>query len=167
MLSNAPGLDANGVRRRCRALLGARARHQNRSTPPLPTMRAPFRQVTHRDWPGLFPCYHVADLPRTKNELEQCCGAHRDHARRTTGRKGASPALVGRGAVKMAAGTATRLRPCAAEALAPANLQDWKTLRQQLESRQQQRVRRYRLRRAPQAYLAALEKTLLQLIVPP
>jgi hypothetical protein len=167
ILSKTPGLDANGVRRRFRALLGAMARNQNRSTPTLPAMLAHFRQVPHSYWPGLFHCYRLAALPRPKNELEQFFGAHRYHERRTTGRKGASPALVLRGAVKMAACTATRLRPFEAEALAPANLQDWKTLRQQLESRQQQRVRRYRFRRDPQAYLAALEKNLLQLILPP
>jgi hypothetical protein len=84
-----------------------------------------------------------------------------------TGRKGASPALVLRGSVQIAAGTATRLCPFEAAALAPDPLQAWKPLRQPLERRQPQRVQRYRFRRDPQAYRAALEQDLLQLILPP
>jgi hypothetical protein len=64
-------------------------------------------------------------------------------------------------------GLARRLARWAGEDLVPKHLQDWKNLRQQLESHRQQRVRRYRFRRHPDAYLAALEKQLLQLILPP
>ena len=167
MLANAQDLDSHGVKRHFRALLGAMARNQNRSTPTLTAMLAHFRKVTRSYWPGLFHCYHIAHLPRTNNALEQFFGAHRSHERRTTGRKGASPARVLRGSVKMTARAATRLRPFEGEELAPQNLQAWKALRQKLESRHQQRVRRSRFRRHPAAYLADLEKDLLQLILPP
>jgi hypothetical protein len=167
VLSNTQELNRDGVKRRFRALLGAMARHQHRSIPALAAMLAYFRKVTRSYWPGLFHCYHLPDLPRTNNDLEQFFGAHRYHERRTTGRKGASPALVLRGAVTMTACAATRLHPFEGDDLAPVNLQDWQILRHKLESRRQQRVRRYRFRRNPDAYLEALENELLQLILPP
>ena len=67
----------------------------------------------------------------------------------------------------MVACAATRLRAFAGEELAPEHLHHWQTLRQQLENRRQQRVRRSRFRRHPAAYLERLEKDLLQLILPP
>ena len=167
ILANAPQRDGNGVKRHFQALLGAMARSQPRSAPPLATMLAHFRKVTRSYWPGLFHCYHLADVPRTNNDLEQCFGAHRYHERRATGRTGASPTLVLRGMVRMAACAATRLRPFAGEELAPDNLPEWQALRHKLESRRQQRVHRYRFCRHPEASLAALEKQLLQLILPP
>jgi hypothetical protein len=167
ILTNAPGLDGHGVKQHFRALLGAMARHQHRSAPTLAAMLAHFRKVTRSYWPGLFHCYHISHLPRTNNDLEQFFGAHRYHERRTTGRKGASPALVLRGMVKMTAHAATRLHPFDGQELAPENLQAWKALRQKLESRHQQRVRRSRFRRDSQTYLATLEKDLFQLILPP
>jgi hypothetical protein len=167
ILANAPERDGAGVKRHVRALLGAMATHQRRSAPPLAAMLAHFQKVTRSYWPGLLHCYHIADLPRTNNALEQFFGAHRYHERRATGRKGASPALVLRGSVRMAACAATRLRLFTGEELAPGNAQKWKTLRQQLENRRQQRVRRSHFRRHPEAYLEALEKDLLQLILPP
>jgi hypothetical protein len=167
ILANATARDGNAVKRHLRALLGAMAKHQHRSAPILAAMLAHFHKVTRSYWPGLFHCYHRSDVPRTNNDLEQVFGAHRYHERRATGRKGASPALVLRGAVRMAAWAATRLRSFAGEELAPKNLQNWQALRQQLESRRQQRVRRSRFRRNPDAYLKMLEKDLLQLILPP
>jgi len=77
---------------------------------------------------SLFHCYHGAGLPRTNNNLEQCLGAHRYHERHATGCQGASAALVLRGTVWMPACSATRLRPCAGEELAPDHLQEWKAL---------------------------------------
>jgi hypothetical protein len=130
-------------------------------------MLAHFRKVTRSYWPGLLHCYQLAELPRPNNALEQFFGAHRYHERRATGRKGASPTLVLRGTVRMAVCAATRLRPFTGEELVPASLQAWKALRQQLESRRQQRVHRSRFRRHPDTYLATLEKDLLQLILPP
>jgi hypothetical protein len=167
ILANAPELDGDSVKRHLRALLGAMAKHQHRSAPILAAMLAHFQKVTRSYWPGLWHCYHIAELPRTNNALEQWFGAHRYHERRATGRKGASPALVLRGSVRMAACAATRLRPFTDEELAPNTPHKWQALRQQLENRRQQRVRRSRFRRHPEAYLAALEKDLLQLILPP
>src|SRR5262249_24250553 len=141
-------------------------RAQNRSAPPLAAMLAHFRKVTHSYWSGLFHCYDRADLPRTNNDLEQFFGAYRYDERRATSRKGASPALVLRGTVRMTVCAATRLRPCAWEELAPDNIHEWKALRHQLEGRRQQRVQRARFRRHPDAYLTTLETQLLQLILP-
>jgi hypothetical protein len=166
-LNNTQKLNRDGVKRRFRALLGAMARHQHRRAPALAAMLAHFRKVTRSDWPGLFHCDHLPGLPRTHNDLEQGFGSHRYHERRATGRKGASPALVLRGAVTMTACAATRLRLFKGDDLVPINLQEWQTLRHKLESRRQQRVHRYRFRRNPNAYLAALEKDLLQRSLPP
>ena len=143
------------------------ARHQHRSAPIVATLLAHFRKVTRSYWPGLFHCYTISDLPRTNNDLEQFFGAHRYHERRATGRKGASPALVLRGSVKVTACAATRLHPFAAQDLILEQVQEWKALRHRLQNPQQQRVRRYRFRRQPQAYLESLEKELLKLILPP
>lgn len=167
ILANAKELDGNGVKRHLRALLGAMGKHPRRSAPTLAAMLAHFYQGTRSYWPGLWHGDHIAELPRTNNALEQFFGAHRYHERRATGRKGASPALVLRGSVRMTACAATRIRPFAGEELALDNPQQWKALRPQLESRRQQRVRRYRFRRHPEASLTALEKDLLQLILPP
>jgi hypothetical protein len=167
ILANAHVLDGSAIKRQLRALLGAMAKHHNRSAPALAAMLAHFQKVTQSYWPGLFHCYDDADVPRTNNDLEQFFGAHRYHERRATGRKRASPALVLRGAVRMVACAATRLRSFAGEELAPEHLHHWQTLRQQLENRRQQRVRRSRFRRHPAAYLERLEKDLLQLILPP
>ena len=56
-------------------------------------------------------CYVVPNLPRTDNDLEHLFGSHRHHERRATGRKVASPSLVLRGSVRIAATTAARLAP--------------------------------------------------------
>jgi hypothetical protein len=166
ILANAQQLDGAGVKRHLRALLGAMTRHQQLSCPALATMLTNFRKVTQSYWPGLFHCYQIPDLPRTNNDLEQFFGAQRHHERRATGRKGASPALVLRGAVQFMSWAATRLRSWHGEELAPRNLRAWQELRHDLDRRRQQRVHRRRLRRDPDAYLAALEKGLLQLILP-
>jgi hypothetical protein len=143
------------------------AQYHHRSAPALAAMLAHFQKVTRSYWPGVFYCYHCSDVPRTHNDLEQFFGAHRYHERRATGRQGASPALVLRGAGHRVACAATRLRSFAGEELAPEHLHRWQTLRQPLESRRQQRVRRSHFRRHPEAYLALLDKDLLQLILPP
>jgi hypothetical protein len=167
ILANAHALDGNAVKRQLRALLGAMVQHHHRSAPALAAMLAHCQKVTRSYWPGLFHCYDDSDVPRTNNDLEQFFGAHRSHERRATGCKGASPALVLRGAVRMVACAATRLRSFAGAELAPEHLHHWQTLRRQLESRCQQRVRRSRFRRHPEASLELLEKDLLQLILQP
>ncbi len=116
---------------------------------------------------GLFHCYDVPDLPRTNNDLEQCFGSVRYHERRTTGRKGAVPGLVVRGAVRIVAAVATRERHFAAEELPPTDLTAWHNLREQLTYRQAARCAQFRFRKDPAAYLQALEDRLSQRGLPP
>jgi hypothetical protein len=126
-----------------------------------------FVTVSRSYWPGLFACYDTADLPRTNNDLEQAFGSHRYHERRATGRKGASPALVLRGAAKLVAGLATRSREVTVADLAGADRAAWKHLRTELETRRERRAERWRFRRDPEGYLKALENKLIQSRLPP
>jgi hypothetical protein len=166
LLANDTQCEEPQVKRRLQGLLGAMKCHRHKAGTLAPAVEH-FLKVTRSYWPGLFLCYRLTDVPRTNNALEQFFGSHRYHERRVTGRKVASPTLVLRGAVRLGACAATRLRPFAGEELVPHNLQAWQALRQELESRRQQRVCRRRFRRDPEAYLATLEKDLLQLILPP
>ncbi len=122
---------------------------------------------TRRRRCGLFHCYNVPDLPRTNNDLEQFFGAYRYHERRATGRKAASPAVVLRGAVRLVACAATRIRPFTSAELAPDTVSAWQELRHALETRRHQRTQRRRFRRDPATYLGKLETKLLQLSLPP
>jgi hypothetical protein len=140
--------------------------HQANAGTLAPAVR-PFLKVSRSYWPGLFHCYTVPELPRTNNELEQFFGAYRYHERRATGRKVASPAVVLRGAVRLVACAATRIRPFTSEALAPDPLSAWQELRYALETRRHQRMQRRRFRRDPATYLGQLEAQFLQLILPP
>jgi hypothetical protein len=125
-----------------------------------------FVKVSRSYWPGLFACYDTPALPRTNNDLEQAFGSHRYHERRATGRKGASPALVLRGAAKLVAGLATRHREVTAADLAGADCVAWKRLRSELEERRQRRVERRQFRRDHDGYLNALENKLIQSRLP-
>jgi hypothetical protein len=165
-LHNEDQLGETVVQRRLQGLLGAMGRHQAKAGALAPAIDH-FLQGSRSYWPGLFHCYSVSDLPRTNNDLEQFFGAHRHHERRATGRKGASPTLVLRGAVQLGADAATRLRPFTGAELAPDQIPAWQELRQHLESRRQQRTQRRRFRRDPASSLAKLETALLQLILPP
>jgi hypothetical protein len=154
------------VKRRLQGLLGAMVHHQAKAGALAPA-GGHFLKVSRSDWLGLFHCYNVPDLPRTNNELEQFFGAYRCHERRATGRKVASPAVVLRGAVRLVACAATRIRPFTSEALAPDTVSTWQELRHALETRHQQRTQRRRFRRDPATYLGKLEAKLLQLSLPP
>jgi len=154
------------VQRRLHGLLGAMRQHQAKAGTIAPAV-GHFLKVSRSYWPGLFHCYTVPELPRTNNDLEQFFGAYRYHERRATGRKVASPAVVLRGAVRLVACAATRIRPFTSEELAPDTVSAWQELRQILETRRQQRTQRRRFRRDPAAYLATLEADLLKLILPP
>ena len=154
------------VQRRLQGLLGAMTRHHAKAGA-LTSAVDHFLKVSRSYWPGLFHCYSIPDLPRTNNDLEQFFGAHRCHERRTTGRKGATPGLVLRGAVRLVAWAATRVRPFASEELVPETVSAWQELRHALETRRHQRTQRRRFRRDPAAYLATLEADLLKLILPP
>jgi hypothetical protein len=79
----------------------------------------------------------------------------------------ASPAVVLRGAVRLVACAATRIRPFTSEARAPDTVRAWQELRRALETRRHQRTQRRRFRRDPAAYLTTLEADLLKLILPP
>ncbi len=153
------------ARRQLAGLLGAMTRHRA-AAGYLAGAVDHFVRVTRSYWPGLFHCYDVADLPRTNNALEQFFGSHRYHERRSSGRKGASPALVLRGEARLLAAAATRLRPQTAADLAGADRGRWEELRQGLEVRRQRRTQRRRFRRDPQAFLRQLEDQLLKPTLP-
>jgi hypothetical protein len=154
------------VKRRLHGLRGAIGQHQAKAGTLAPAVEHVLK-VSRSSWPGLFHCYTVPDLPRTHNDLEQFFGAYRDHERRATGRTVASPAVVLRGAVRLVACAATRLRPFTSEELVPDTVSAWQELRHALETRRHQRTQRRRFRRDPATYLAKLEAQVLQLILPP
>jgi hypothetical protein len=135
--------------------------HDQARTGSLNDAVAHFRTVSASYWPGLFCCYDVPDLPRTNNDLEQYFGAARHLERRATGRKGASPAMVIRGAVRVVATVAAHLHPMSSAELRPSDLSAWRTLRQTIDSRHTSRRMQARFRRAPATYLAALEDRLI------
>ena len=166
VLNNDAQDDAAVVKRRLQGLLGAMTRHHAKAGS-LTSAVDHFLKVSRSYWPGLFHCYSIPDLPRTNNDLEQFFGAHRCHERRTTGRKGATPGLVLRGAVRLVAWAATRLHSFASEELVPETVRAWQELRHALETRRHQRTQRRRFRRDPASYLATLEADLLKLILPP
>jgi hypothetical protein len=166
ILTNEAQHSAATVKQRLGGLLGAMTRHRAGAGALGPTLTH-FLKVSRSYWSGLFHCYDIPALPRTNNDLEQCFGAQRYHERRTTGRKGASPALVLRGSVQLIAATATRLRSFAPWELAPEDVRTWKALRHELEARRQRRTLCRRFRRAPASYLAELETALLKLSLPP
>jgi hypothetical protein len=170
VLANAAGSAAAAVRARydsgkteARRLADAPA-----TTPALRRSLAHFLKVTASYEPGLFHCYDVPGLPRTNNELEQLFGATRHHERRCTGRKSASPALVLRGSVRVAAGLGTRVhgRPFTGADLAPRDPARWRATRAAMEQRRQARVLRCRFRRNPAVYLRNLEQSLLKPALP-
>ena len=116
------------IRKRLGGLLGAMRRHRA-AAGTLQEAVDHFVKVSRSYWPGLFSCYDIPDLPRTNNDLEQAFGSHRYHERRTSGRKGASPSLVLRGAVKLLAGLATRRQEVTAEQLSGADREAWRAKR--------------------------------------
>jgi hypothetical protein len=153
------------VRRRLSGLLGAMRRHRD-AVGALGEAVDHFLKVSRSYWGGLFHCYDMAGLPRTNNDLERAFGSHRYHERRSTGRKGASPALVLRGSARLVAGLATRSREVTVTDLAGADRGAWRQLRAELEQRRQRRVERRQFRRDPHAYLKALEHELNQSRLP-
>lgn len=151
ILGNAAGETADTVRRRFDDLIRA-VEH--------------FLKVTRSYRPGRFHCYAVAGLPRPNNDLEQMFGSQRDHERRATGRKTASPALVLRGEVRLIAATVTRLHPPTARDLGQVSLERGRDLRLRLEQRRLARTRRTRFRRDPDGCLAAFEQKARQQALP-
>jgi hypothetical protein len=159
LLTNPEDRPGDAVRADYRALL-ATMTAQRETLGALAPAVDQFRKVTASYWPGLFHCYDVPDLPRTNNALEQYFGSARYHERRASGRKGASPGLVVRGAVRVVAAVATRDHSFDEVTLRPADLAAWQALRRQLETRQAARCAQRRFRRDPDGYLSALEAAL-------
>ena len=165
ILNNRDGEDAATVRRRFDGLVAAMARHRDLAGG-LADAIDHFRKVTRSYRPGLFHTYAVPDLPRTNNALEQLFGSRRHHERRASGRKAASPDAVLRGEARLVAATATRLRPPGADELGRVDRDAWTELRRRLDRRRHARTLRSRFRRDPDGYLAALEQTACQPILP-
>jgi hypothetical protein len=166
LLTNAAGQDVYALRHAYRGLLAEMGRERATAGTLAPAVEH-FRTVTKSYWLGLFQCYQVAELPRTNNDLEHFFGSARHHDRRVTGRKVATPALVVRGAVRLLAAVATRVQPLSAAQLRPADLTAWRTLRRDLDHRQEARRAQRRFRRDSTTYLAQIEATLLQSSLPP
>ncbi len=126
-----------------------------------------FLKVTKSYWKGLFRCYRFPQLPRTNNDLEHHFGSVVRHGeRRASGRKGASPAMVVRGSVRVVAAMVTPAEGFAAADIRPANLERWRTLRASLEKRREGRRSQLRFRRDPDAYLGKLEEQLFKQALP-
>jgi hypothetical protein len=159
------GCDGAAIRAQLGGLLGAMRRHRA-AVGALGGAVDHFLKVSRSYWPGLFACYGTPDLPRTNNDLEQAFGSHRYHERRATGRKGAAPGLVLRGAARLVAGLATRAGAGTAADLAAADGERWQHLRAEMEQRRQRRVERRRFRRDPDGYLKDLENRLNQSRLP-
>ena len=157
VLANADHLSSKEVQR-CYEELLEEMRHSDSLTAPLQQMIATFLKVTASYRPGLFYCYDVADLPRTNNDLEHVFGSTRYHERRATGRKHASPGLVVRGSVRLVAAVATQNYHFSGSNLAPRDLTQWRTLRQQVDYRHEARREHSRFRKDPERYLRALEE---------
>jgi hypothetical protein len=109
----------------------------------------------------------VEGPPPTDDDPEHVFGAARHHERRTPGRTVASPAPVLRGAVRVVAAVTTQRRPRPfsehdPQLRGPAALARWHQLRGELALRHEARRAQLRFRRAPAAYLAALEDRLLK-----
>jgi hypothetical protein len=166
VLAHVAGLSGSAVQASSRGLLGARTRHAGRAGD-LSRALGDFRKGTRSDWPGLFPCSEVADLPRTNNDLEPLFGSPRDHERRSRGPKVASPGLVVRGSVRLPAAMAPRLGgDVCGEDLVPSDPDAWRQLRAGLERRQEVRRQGRRFRRDPAAYLQKLEDALIKDTLP-
>ena len=165
LLANHDGQTGAAVRAAYQALLDT-ITTQRDTLGPLASSVDQFLKVTASYGPHLFHCYDLPDLPPTNNDLEQCFGSVRYHERRATGRKGASPGLVVRGAVRVVAALAARGPQLDGPELQPADLTRWRALRRQLAARQEARCAHRRFRQGPHAYLAALEEALCKPSLP-
>jgi hypothetical protein len=160
ILDNQAGLDAVEVQRCFQELIAVMSGRKTLAGP-LESGIDHFLKVTSSYWPGLFHCYVVPGLPRTNNDLEHVFGTVRHHQRRCTGRKVAPASLVLRGSVQLVACVATQIRTFRAEQLASVSVEDWRSLRSELEQHRINRVEQLRFRRSPADYLAKLEAQLL------
>jgi hypothetical protein len=168
ILRNEEGLPAKAVRRRL-VHVPVRMRRAAATTGEL-SVRAglkPFLQVTRSYRPGLFGCSDSADWPRTNHDWEQTFASHRDHERRASGRRRASPGPVVMGSARVVSGLATRLRPEEGPVLPPGYAEEWRGLRAGLERRREAQRKHRWFRHDPAAYLAKLERPCLRFTLPP
>jgi hypothetical protein len=167
ILKNEEDLRVEQLRRDYRQLLAGMLRHKEQAGE-LQSAVLLFLKVTKSYWKGLFQCYRFPEgtLPRTNNDLEHCFGSVRYSERRASGRRGASPALVVRGDVRVMAAMATPPEGFAASDIRPNDVEGWRTLRASLEKRRESRRAQLRFRRDPQAYLRRLEEQLLKQALP-
>src|SRR5215218_3054060 len=167
ILKNEEDLRVEQLRREYRYLLSEMSSHREQAGD-LSGAVSLFLKVTKSYWKGLFECYRYPQgtLPRTNNDLEHCFGSVRYAERRASGRKGASPALVVRGSVRVVAAIATPPAGFAGPDIRPANVESWRRLRASLQKRRESRRAQLRFRRDPQAYLGRLEEQLLKQALP-
>ncbi len=111
---------------------------------------------------GISSCWTRWWQAKPNWELERCFGAVRYHERRATGRRGAIPGVVVRGAVRVLTALVCRAHPPTADDLPPADYAAWRQVRQQLAYREEARRRQSRFRKDAPTYLAAIEARLLQ-----
>ena len=167
ILKNEEGLRVEELRRDYRRLL-AQMSSRREEAGELSGVVSLFLKVTKSYWKGLFHCYRFPEgtLPRTNNDLEHCFGSVRYGERRASGRKGASPALVIRGSVRLVAAMATPPEGLTAADIRPNDVERWRALRASLEKRRESRRAQLRFRRDPDAYLGRLEDQLLKQALP-
>jgi hypothetical protein len=167
LLANEKNLRVEELRREYRRLL-AQMSSQREQAGDLSGAVSLFLKVTKSYWKGLFQCYRypAGTFPRTNNDLEHCFGSVRYAERRSSGRKGASPALVVRGSVRVVAAIATPPAGFAAQDIRPNDVEGWRSLRASLENRRESRRAQLRFRRNPEAYLGKLEEQLLKQALP-
>ena len=167
ILANEKDLRVEEIRREYRYLLSEMSSRREEAGD-LSGAVSLFLKVTKSYWKGLFRCYRFPEgtLPRTNNDLEHLFGSARYRERRASGRKGASPALVVRGSVRLLAAVATPPEGFDAASIRPADLERWRALRSSLEKRREARRAQLRFRRDPDAYLRRLEEQLLKRALP-
>jgi hypothetical protein len=165
ILNNEQGLGVEELRRDYRHLLCKMLSRQEEAGE-LAGAVSLFLKVTKSYWERLFSCYRYPELPRTNNDLEHCFGSVRYGERRASGRKGASPALVVRGSVRVVAAIATPPEGLTAADIRPADIEGWRALRASLDQRRESRRAQLRFRRDPEAYLQRLEEQLLKQSLP-
>jgi len=166
ILANPDGADSATVQARYAVLL-ADLQEEATPTPELQRMAAEFAKVTASYGTQVFPCYDVAGLPRTNNDLEQVFGSVRHQLRRATGQKNAPTSLVVTGATRLPAAVASRTHHFTAADLVPPNLERWRAKRTALKQRRLPRILGRRFRQDPEAYLQKLEARLVKLSLPP
>ena len=138
ILANEKNLSVEVLRKDYRHLL-AQMSSQREQAGDLSGAVSLLLKVTKSYWKGLFHSYRYPEgtLPRTNNDLEHLFGSVRYAERRASGRKGASPALVVRGSVRVVAAIATPPEGLTAADIRPADVEGWRTLRASLEKRRE------------------------------